>query len=149
MVYMRELFSTSASEYITEDEKCTSSEHDATPCKGGMYTRLAVKHSAHVNRSATSDAAHVVKLRRSKRLRYLPFASELTNMRFSFFINSKGTEVTTACRFVESNIRCSAMLPVLDKGAEMLYPLFSTGFIRSLMITLAQYPNKHRTDTYL
>lgn len=143
MVYMRELFSTSASQYITEDEKCTSSEQDAAPCKGGMYTRLAVEHSAHVNRSAASDATHVVKLRRSKGLRYLPLASELTNMRFSFFVNSKGTKVATACRFVESNIRRSAMLPVLDKGTEMLYPLFSTGFIRSLMITLAQHTNKH------
>lgn len=149
MVYMRELFSTSASQYIAKDKKCASGEQDAAPRKGSMYTRLTVKHSAHVNKSAASDATHVVKLRRSKGLRYLPLASKLTNMRFSLFVNLKGAKVTTACGFVESNIRRSAMLPVLDKGTEMLYPFFSTGFVRSLMTTLARHMNKHCTDTYL
>lgn len=57
-------------------------------------------------------------------------------MSFGFFVNFEGAEVATARCFVQCNIGCRTMLPVLDEGAEVLYPLFSTSFVCGLMVRL-------------
>jgi hypothetical protein len=50
-------------------------------------------------------------------LSYFPFSSKLAHMRFGLFVNVKRTEVAATRGFVERNVGCGTMFPVLSKGA--------------------------------
>lgn len=62
------------------------------------------------------------------------FAGELADVGFSFFVDVEGAEVAAAGGLVECNVGCCTVFPVFGKGAEMLDPLFATGFISSLHV---------------
>lgn len=70
-------------------------------------------------------------------------------MRFSLFVNLKGAEIAAPRCFVECNVGRCTVPPVLDKGAEVLYPFFSTCFVCRLTVGLELEMNRHCVDTYL
>ena len=64
-----------------------------------------------------------------------PFASELTDVGFGFFVDVQGAEIAGSGRLVHADVGCGAMFPVFDQNAQVLDPFLPAILVGSLAMS--------------
>lgn len=66
----------------------------------------------------------------------LPLSCELSHNCFRLFVDFEKFQVVLPDRFVELNVGCCAILPVLDKLTETVHPFLFRHFVKSLCLSV-------------